>query len=196
VLAGGRTALSTVVHGALLLVGLLFCAALLNSIPLAALAIVLIQVGAKLSSPSLWRSQWEAGFSQFVPFAATVLAILGTDLLKGTLIGALVGLGFMVRAQQRNAVLVTRDASNTLVTFVKDITFLQKAQIKEILRQIPDGARVSIDRRAVAFVDRDVDELLVNFDKEADGRAIQFSQIFEPGGEARYSVRASGPAHH
>jgi MFS superfamily sulfate permease-like transporter len=196
VLAGGRTALSTVTHGALLLVGLLFCASVLNSIPLAALAIVLIQVGAKLSSVSLWKEQWKAGFAQFVPFAATVLAILGTDLLKGTMIGALIGLAFMVRAQQRNAILVTRDDSNTLVTFVKDITFLQKAQIKEILRQIPDGARVSIDRRAVAFVDRDVDELLVNFDKEADARAIQFSQVFEPGGEARFSQRVGGTTEH
>jgi MFS superfamily sulfate permease-like transporter len=196
VLAGGRTPLSTVVHGLLLLVGLLFCAPLLNSIPLAALAIVLIQVGAKLSSVALWRAQWAAGLSQFLPFAATVLAILSTDLLKGTLAGALVGLVFMIRAQQQNAILVTRDSDHTLVTFVKDITFLQKARIKEVLRQIPDGARVSIDRRAVAFVDRDVDELLVNFDKEAQARAIEFSQTFEPGGAVRYGQRTNDSASH
>lgn len=190
--AGGRTRLSAITHGVLLAVGLLFCAGFLNAIPLAALAVVLIQVGAKLSSVSLWRSQWQAGWAQFIPFAVTVLAILTTDLLKGTLFGALVGLGFMVRAQQQNAILVTRDESNTLVTFVKDITFLQKAQIKEILRAIPDGSQVSIDRRAVAFVDRDVDELLVNFDKEAASREIQFSQTFEPGGEERFSERANG----
>lgn len=194
--AGGRTSLSAFVHGALLLAGLLFLAPLLNSVPLAALAIVLIQVGAKLSSVSLWKSQWQAGWTQFVPFAATVVAIIGTDLLKGTMIGALVGLAFMVRAQQRNSILVTRDSSNTLVTFVKDITFLQKAQLKEILRQIPDGASVSIDRRNVAYVDPDVDELLVNFDKEADVRAIQFSQTFEPGGEMRYKQRANGHTTH
>lgn len=187
--AGGQTRLATVTHGIFLLAGLLFLAPLLNSIPLAALAVVLIQVGLKLSSVGLWKSQWKAGWTQFVPFAATVAAIISTDLLKGTLFGAVVGLGFMVRAQQRNAILVTQDAQQMLITFVKDVTFLQKSRIKEILREIEDGSIVTIDRRAVAFVDPDVDELLDNFHLEAPDRKITFSQTFEPGGDVKFQQR-------
>jgi carbonic anhydrase len=79
---------------------------------------------------------------------------------------------------------------------VKDITFLQKARIKEILRSIPEATHVRIDRRAVTFVDRDVDELLFNFSKEADRHQISFAQQFEPGGEERFSQRVSdAPVH-
>lgn len=197
--AGGETRLATVVHGILLLAGLLFLAKLLNSIPLAALAVVLIQVGLKLSSVDLWKRQWQSGWSQFVPFAATVAAILATDLLKGTLFGAVVGLGFLVRAQQKNAIMVTKDAQSLLITFVKDVTFLQKSSIKEVLREIEDGFNVTIDRRAVAFVDPDVDELLDNFYLEAADRNIRFNQNFEPGGEAKFqervAQRASSASH-
>ena len=63
----------------------------LGGLALAALAVVLIVVGVKLSPPSLWRSMWRAGATQFTPFVATVLAVLGTDLLKGTLVGLAVG---------------------------------------------------------------------------------------------------------
>jgi MFS superfamily sulfate permease-like transporter len=195
--AGANTRLSAIVHGVLLLVGLLFLAPLLNAIPLAALAVVLILIGFKLSSFSLWQSQWKAGWAQFVPFLVTILAILGTDLLKGTLFGAVVGLAFLVRAQQRNAILLTQDGKNTLVTFVKDVTFLQKARIKEILRELPAGGRLMIDRRAAPFVDPDIDELLRNFSQDASVRQINFTQTFEPGGEDRFRARLSqGKAAH
>jgi MFS superfamily sulfate permease-like transporter len=195
--AGAESRLSAVVHGVLLLVGLLFLAPLLNAIPLAALAIVLILIGLKLSSVSLWQSQWKAGYAQFIPFFVTILAILSTDLLKGTLFGAVVGLAFLVRAQQKNAIVLTQDGQNTLVTFVKDITFLQKARIKEILRALPTGGRVMIDRRAAPFIDPDIDELLRNFSKDASVRQITFSQTFEPGGEDRFRApQTQGKAAH
>lgn len=195
--AGAQSRLSAIVHGLLLLVGLLFLGPILNAIPLAALAIVLILIGVKLSSVSLWQSQWKAGWAQFIPFVVTVIAILSTDLLKGTLFGAVIGLAFLVRAQQRNAIVLTRDGDTTLVTFVKDITFLQKARLKEILRSLPTGARIMIDRRGAPFVDPDIDELLNDFSKEASVRRIAFTQTFEPGGEARFRARAAqGKAAH
>src|SRR5690606_6360544 len=195
--AGAQSRLSAIVHGALLLVGLLFLGPILNAIPLAALAIVLILIGVKLSSVGLWQSQWKAGWAQFIPFVVTVIAILSTDLLKGTLFGAVVGLAFLVRAQQQNAIVLTRDGDTTLVTFVKDITFLQKARLKEILRSLPPGARIMIDRRGAPFIDPDIDELLNDFSKEASVRRIAFTQTFEAGGEARFRARAAqGKAAH
>lgn len=187
--AGGKTRLAAIVHGVLLLVGLVAFATVLNRVPLAALAIVLIAVGLKLSSLELWRGMWRAGPTQFVPFAATVVSIIGTDLLKGTMIGAAFGLAFMIRAQQKNAMLFTERDGQYLLTLVKDVTFLQKAHVKEVLRQIPDGAYLAIDRRLISFIDDDVEEILDEFAGEAPKRGITFEQKYEAGGLARRKRR-------
>ena len=54
--AGGKSRLSAMFHGLLMLVGVLLGANLFNRVPLAALAVVLIVVGSKLAAPSLWRA--------------------------------------------------------------------------------------------------------------------------------------------
>lgn len=171
--AGGKTRLAAIAHGLLLLAGVWFLAPLLNRVPLAALAVVLIVVGFKLTTPSLWRSMYRSGASQFVPFVVTIAAIVGTDLLKGTLIGVVVGLYFGVRAQQRNAIEVITSDGRIDVVFHKDMTFLQKARLKEIVRSIPPGSAVVFDRRKVDYVDADIDELLAEYLREAPRRAIR-----------------------
>jgi MFS superfamily sulfate permease-like transporter len=85
--AGGRERLSALVHGVLLLLAVLFAGRLLNLIPLACLAAVLVQVGLKLASPKLVLEEWSLGWIRFVPFAATIGAVLATDLLKGVVAG-------------------------------------------------------------------------------------------------------------
>ncbi|MBM4380277.1 MAG: SulP family inorganic anion transporter [Deltaproteobacteria bacterium] len=170
--AGGQTQVSTIFHGLLLLMGVLLLSPLLNAVPLAALAVVLIVVGVRQSPLSLWRNTWRAGPTQFIPFAVTVLAVVGTDLLKGTLIGVAVGTFFAIRRQQQNAVVVTHEVDTVTVRFTKDITFLQKAQLKEALREIPDGKRVVLDRSVVDFVDDDIEELLAEFSGNARSRNL------------------------
>ena len=189
--AGAQTRMAAVVHGVLLLVGVLFFAPLLNRVPLAALAIVLIFVGLKLTAPKLWRQMWNAGPAQFVPFAVTVTAIVTTDLLKGTVIGLVVGLFVMMRRQQANAVTVTAENDKRVICFQKDMTFLQKGRIKDVLRDIPDDAPVVFDRRKVDHVDEDVEEIIDEWCAEhaAGGPAIEV--LFEPGGEARRAARAA-----
>lgn len=85
--AGGRERLSALVHGALLLLAVLFAGHVLNMIPLACLAAVLVQVGLKLASPKLFLQVWREGWMRFVPFVATIAAVLATDLLKGVVAG-------------------------------------------------------------------------------------------------------------
>jgi MFS superfamily sulfate permease-like transporter len=173
--AGGKTRLAALVHGLLLLIGLLALSTFLAQIPLAALAVVLILVGLKLNSIKLWKAMWTNGATQFVPFLATIVLILSTDLLRGTLIGAAVGLVFAIIEQQRNALLVTKDGNQYLITFLKDMTFLQKSAIKELLRSIPQGARVIISRRQSSFVDHDIQKLLSDFEIEAEAREISLT---------------------
>jgi MFS superfamily sulfate permease-like transporter len=187
--AGARTRLSAMVHGVLLLVGMLFLAPVLNRVPLAALAVVLLFVGYKLTTPALWRSLWRAGPTQFIPFVVTIAAIVGTDLLKGTLIGVAVGLVFSIRAQQQNAVEVRAADGRVDVVFHKDMTFLQKARVKDVLREIPADSTVVFDRRKVDHVDDDIEEVLDEYAREAGHRDIRVQVLWEDGGEQRRDHR-------
>lgn len=193
VMAGGRTRLSAMTHGVFLLTAVLFLAPLFNQIPLAALAVVLLLVGAKLTPVSLWRSMWRAGLPQFIPFAVTVGAVVFTDLLKGTFIGLAVGLVFAVRAQQRNAIAIVREPGAMLIRFTKDMTFLQKAQLKEALRSAEPGTSVTIDRSVCDFVDDDIEELLLEFSQLAPGRRITVKEDLPQAAVARRLLLS--PAH-
>ncbi|MGV3625587.1 MAG: SulP family inorganic anion transporter [Archangium sp.] len=191
--AGAKTRLAAMVHGGLLLLSVLFMATLFNHVPLAALAVVLLVVGSKLTPPKLWKSMWRAGASQFVPFAVTVFAVVATDLLKGTLIGLVVGLFFAIRRQQKNAIVQTSDAGAVTIRFTKDMTFLQKAALKETLRQVPEGSVVTVDRSACDFVDDDIEELLLEFTQTASSRRIEVRETLTDDVRARRASMA--PAH-
>lgn len=193
--AGGETRMSAMVHGLLLLLGVLFLSRFLNHVPLAALAVVLIGVGLKLTAPALWRSMWRAGPSQFVPFAATVGAVVGIDLLKGTLLGLVIGLVFAVRRQQQNAIITSRTEGATVLRFEKDLSFLQKAQVKDVLRSIPDDSTVIIERGQVDFVDDDIEELLAEFHATAGERGISVTEDISDRVRQRRRALAGGGGH-
>ncbi len=178
--AGGRSRLSTLVHGLLLVLSLVAGASLLNNVPLAALAVVLIVVGIKLSPPTLWRAMWRAGPTQFVPFATTVLAVVFTDLLTGTLIGLGVGVAMAIRQQQAGAVVQVDDGERLLIRVHKDLSFLNKAQLKQLLSEVPDGRHVLIDRRNADLVDDDIEELLLEFEQGAANRGISVQIDLSP----------------
>jgi MFS superfamily sulfate permease-like transporter len=196
--AGGQTRLAAIAHGVLILVGVLFLAPLLNRVPLAALAVVLIFVGLKLTTPKLWKQMWRAGPAQFVPFVVTIGAIVTTDLLKGTVIGLVLGLVVMIRKQQQNAIAVEDKDGTRTIRFLKDITFLQKGRLKEILRETPPETSLVIDRRVVDHVDDDVEELLDEHCAEAKERGVSVEILFEQGGAERRAARLArgAPAGH
>lgn len=85
--AGAKTKLSAVFHGVLLALCVLAIPTWLNEIPLAALAAILLHTGLKLVHPKLFAGMWSAGSSQFIPFIATLVGIVLTDLMVGVAIG-------------------------------------------------------------------------------------------------------------
>jgi carbonic anhydrase/SulP family sulfate permease len=99
--AGGKTKLAAIIHGGLLLVSVAFLPMWLNAIPLSCLAAILLVTGIKLASPALVKRMWNEGRYQFIPFAATVVAIVLTDLLIGVLIGLAIGIGFILNSNMR-----------------------------------------------------------------------------------------------
>jgi len=173
VYAGARTRMSTMVHGLLLLVALLFLARWMNRIPLAALAAVLLAVGYKLASVKVLIQMWRQGMGQFLPFAVTLGAIVMTDLLRGICCGLVVGVFFVMRFNHRSAVTLVSEGRDWMLRFNKDLSFINKQELKRRLREVPDGARLIVNGTKALYVDRDVYETLEEFQTAAKYRQIE-----------------------
>ncbi len=173
VAAGGRERLSAMVHGVLLLLAVVFFAPLLNRIPLACLAAVLIQVGLNLCRPSMIRDQKGLGINQFLPFAITIAAVLALDLLKGVILGIVVGVFFVLRQNAEGALQKSVGSDGTVtVKFRRDATFLSKPALLQILDELTDGARLVIDGTG-EYIDQDIKETLAGFMADAQSRKIE-----------------------
>jgi MFS superfamily sulfate permease-like transporter len=116
--------------------------------------------------------QYEKGLEQFAPFAVTIAAILMTDLLKGMAIGMAVGLFYVLKANYHSAFSLTRDGSNYLLRLQKDVSFLNKAPLRNMLLEIEDGAFIVIDGTRATFIDHDIMETLEDFIKAASDNNI------------------------
>ncbi len=174
VYSGARTRLSSFIHGSILMVAAALLPPLLNRLPLASLAAVLLVVGYKLASRDVLLGMWRQGLTQFAPFAVTLLSIVVTDLLRGIGIGLLVSILIVIRTNHHAAVtVVASDDNHWLLRFNKDVSFVNKAELKRVLRSIPDQAFVIIDGTRALFVDRDIYETLEEFEGGASYRNIE-----------------------
>ncbi len=171
--AGAKTKMSAIMHGIFLLLCVAFIPALLNHIPYASLAAILIYTGYKLAKISIFKEIYSKGWNQFLPFVITILAILFTDLLIGILVGCAVGLFFLLRSNFKSAVLVVNDDNKYLFRLRKDVSFLNKPIIKNKLEQVPEDSFVLIDAARADFIDRDVIEVIEDFMKHAHLKDIK-----------------------
>ena len=145
----------------------------LQLIPLASLAAILIVIGFKLSSPALYRDTYRKGMSQFLPFVTTVLAVTFTNLLQGVFMGILVAIFFILRTNFEEAIIMVNQGSNYLLRMTKDVTFLNKANLRSKLQAIPPGSTVTIDGTQSNFIDADIKETIEDFMKEGVAKNIQ-----------------------
>ena len=173
--AGGRQRLSALFHGVLLVVAVLFAGSLINRIPLAALAAVLIQVGLKLCSPALVRTQYKLGLHQFLPFAITIAAILATGLLEGVIIGIVVGVFFVLRRNSTGAIQRSVESDGSVVLkFCRDGTFISKPALITMLDNVEDNKHLVLDATG-EYVDHDMKEVLAGYMVDAPARGIRVS---------------------
>ncbi len=169
--AGGQSKLSAFIHGLLLISSILFLGGILNMIPLAALAAVLVLVGYKLAKWSLFVEMYQKGLAQFVPFVVTILAVLLTDLLKGIAIGILVAIFYILKRNYQNH--FTKEETNDGFKLIlsEEVTFLNKGGILEAL-EAHKLKRITIDASRTKSIDLDVLEALQAFkyNAEQEGR--------------------------
>ncbi|MGV3657930.1 MAG: SulP family inorganic anion transporter, partial [Chitinophagaceae bacterium] len=161
--SGAKTKMSAIFHGLLLLLCVALLPNLLNLIPNAALAAVLIFTGYKLAKPVLFKTYYQKGWNQFLPFVITIVAILFTDLLIGVVIGIGVGLFFVLRSNFKWAVVVVNDNNRFLFRLRKDVSFMNKPIIKNKLEEVPDNGSVLIDTTRADFIDKDIVEVIEDF---------------------------------
>jgi carbonic anhydrase len=180
--AGGQTKLATLVHGALLLVSVPLLPTWLNTIPLSCLAAILLMTGIKLASPALMKQMWNEGRYQFIPFAATLTAIVFTDLLIGIVIGLVVAIGFILNSNMRRPVrrFVEKHLGGDVVhiELANQESFLNRAALSHVLAEVPRNGRVLLDAENTDYIDPDVLDLIRDF-KELAGpaRGIDVSLI-------------------
>jgi carbonic anhydrase len=180
--AGARTKLSTISHGLLLLLSLLYLSQWLNLIPLACLAAILLVTGVKLASPALVKRMWDGGLSQFIPFAVTLTAIVLTDLLIGVAIGMVVAFGFILytnlRRQPHRIVEKHLGGEVLRIELPTEVNFLNRAALAGALDEVPPGGHVLLDARGTQYVDPDVLGLIREFkDKTGPARDVKVSLL-------------------
>lgn len=171
--AGARTSVAGFVHGLMLLISVLFLGRFMNLIPLASLAAILLLTGYRLCNPGLFQQMYRKGPSQIVPFVVTIVAILFTDLLVGMAIGMVFGLYYVMRTNFHSAIALTQDRSHYLLRLLKDVSFLNKAPLREALSQIEEGGYVIIDGTRARFIDPDIIETIEDFIASASDSQIR-----------------------
>jgi MFS superfamily sulfate permease-like transporter len=176
---GGRTRASTIFHGLLLVFAVFLVPTFINKIPLASLAAILLMMGYKLASPAIFKKVFMEGYDQFLPFIITILVVVFKDLLWGIFIGTAVGLLFVLRTNFKNVISFVRDGKNVLVKFNKDVYFLNKPKIKEVLMNLQEGDELLIDGTKAQFIDHDIYSILEEFKIGAKDRniAVTFKNI-------------------
>jgi len=165
--AGATSKASAIIHGVLLLICVLSIPVILNLIPLATLAAVLILVGYKLAKPATFKHFWHNGKYQFIPFLATVLAVVFTDLLKGVGIGLLISVFYILQGNMKRAYYLSKetldDADEITIKLAEEVSFLNKAAIKKTLKNVKSGSKVIIDAKTTSYITTDVLEMIQDF---------------------------------
>ncbi|MBI1317014.1 SulP family inorganic anion transporter [bacterium] len=179
VTAGGLTKTSTMVHGFLLLITVVAVPGLLNRIPYAVLAALLLRVGYKLTTPAIFLRKWKLGKDQFIPFLTTIVAIVLTDLLIGIAIGMAVGVFFVLKAHHAEGFVLdsTIDDEGRAVLRIElnhHVSFINKAELTKTLYAAPLGSQIQIDGHRSVSVDYDVLELIHSFKANARDRRIDY----------------------
>jgi MFS superfamily sulfate permease-like transporter len=180
--SGGKTKMSAIIHGFLLLISVILIPNVLNKIPLSVLAAVLFIVGYKLAKPALFIEMYRLGWKQFTPFVVTVLGIIFTDLLIGIALGLAVGIVvILIKSFQNSHFLHIEDKSNGVhkikMTLAEEVTFFNKGAILKELDNLPRESYLELDVTKTRYLDNDIIEILEDFSEKARQRQIDIKLI-------------------
>jgi len=165
--AGAKTKFSAIVHGLMLLLTVILIPGILNMIPMASLAAILLMIGWKLASPKVFKHMWQSGLQQFIPFIITVLAVVFTDLLKGVGVGLIVSIFYILKGNMKLAYRFSKEkyheGETIHIDLAQEVSFLNKAALKQTLSDLPSNSNVIIDAGNTVYIDFDIIQLIKDF---------------------------------
>jgi MFS superfamily sulfate permease-like transporter len=165
--AGAKSKMAAILHGVLLLISVLSIPVLLNKIPLATLAAVLLLVGYKLANPKIVVHFWKKGKYQFVPFIATFFAVVFLDLLKGVALGMVISAIFVLQGNMKRAYRFRKEEYHEgdiiHIELAQEVSFLNKAALKSTLNELPQNSKVVINASETVYIAHDVLDLIKEF---------------------------------
>lgn len=175
--AGARTKLAAFTHGLFLLLAVLLVPFLLNRIPYASLAAILLVTGYNLTKPKLYRNMWSLGWKQFLPFLITIIVILSTDLLIGVSIGLLISIYFIIENNFKAEYKITHTREQGIETYYiklnSNVTFLNKVKLRKALDEVPEYSALTIDGSECNFIDHDILEIISEYGNKAHDKHIE-----------------------
>lgn len=165
--SGARTKMSAIIHGILLLLCAVIIPKYLNMIPKATLAAVLLLVGYKLANPKMFWHFYKRGIFQYIPFVATFLGVVFTDLLKGVALGLIINILFILWGNMKQAYVFRavnyKEGDIIHIDLAQEVSFLNKMAIKNTLNNLPKGSQVVIDASNTVYIAHDVQDLIREF---------------------------------
>lgn len=166
--AGGKTRGATIMHGAWLLLFIVFLPGILSFVPRAALGALLVYTGYKLVNFKQMKELYKTSWSEFAIYAVTVLLIVSFDLLIGVIAGIVLSAikllqmftrfeaDLHINAEERKASLSLHGAA----------TFLRLPILTARLEEVPDDAQLHVDLNDLTYVDHACFELLMDWAKQ------------------------------
>lgn len=160
--AGATTRMSAMFHGLWLLAFVLLLSSVLQSIPVASLAGVLVYTGIKLVDIKAFKALGRYGRMPMFTYAATALAIILTDLLTGVLVGfglTLVKLAFKA-SRLKVSLIDLPQAGEMELRLSGAATFLKVPALTQVLSTVPAGTTVHVPLNNLSYIDHSCLELL------------------------------------
>ncbi len=166
---GAKTRWANFFHGFFILAFVILAAPIIELIPNAALAAMLITVGIKLAHPKEFIHTFDIGKEQLAIFLTTIFFTLFEDLLVGIAAGIVLKMiihlfnGTPISSFFKAPTQVSFEGNNYLIEIDKAAIFTNFLGIKRKLDEIPSGFNVVIDLQKTKLVDHSVMESLHHF---------------------------------
>jgi MFS superfamily sulfate permease-like transporter len=161
--AGATSARANLFHGLFLLGFVALLPGLLERIPLAALAAMLVYTGLRLASPREFRHAWDIGRDQFLLFAATFAVTLAVDLLAGVGVGVALKIALhawrsgVVAALFRGSVAARREGPVLTIAVRGPAVFTNLIQLRRALAAVDATVEVVVlDLTRATLIDHTV----------------------------------------
>lgn len=187
--SGAQSRFASFVHGIFLIACVIAIPGVLELIPLASLAAILFVVGYKLAHPSKFKEMFANGWTQFLPFIITIVAILRTDLLIGIGIGLIASLFFILYSSYFKSMWTSMEEVDGRkvhrLTLAERVFFINKGKLQTVIQDIEPGSKVIVDASNTVYMDQDVLDIFDDFKTHAEFDNIEIEWIDPPASDEK-----------